>query len=85
MIKPILKLLVTLYRFLLSPFISGGSCRYTPTCSSYAQESLEKHNTAKACWLIFKRLGRCHPWGSQGYDPVPHPSSCSSSKSKVLS
>ena len=47
------------------------SCRYTPSCSHYAIEALEKHGAIKGGWLAAKRLMRCHPWGGHGYDPVP--------------
>jgi uncharacterized protein len=47
------------------------SCRYSPTCSQYAIEALERHGAIKGGWLAAKRLLRCHPWGGHGYDPVP--------------
>ncbi|MEH6715050.1 membrane protein insertion efficiency factor YidD [Parasphingorhabdus flavimaris] len=47
------------------------TCRYQPTCSSYAIEAIEKHGAIRGGWLGAKRLLRCHPWGSSGYDPVP--------------
>lgn len=46
-------------------------CRYVPTCSSYALEAVEVHGFARGGWLAVRRLGRCHPWGSHGADPVP--------------
>ncbi|MEO7837599.1 MAG: membrane protein insertion efficiency factor YidD [Acidimicrobiales bacterium] len=49
----------------------GGRCRYTPTCSSYAAEALRVHGAARGTWLSIRRLGRCHPWGGFGPDPVP--------------
>ena len=48
-------------------------CRFTPTCSSYALEALELHGALRGSWLAVKRIGRCHPWGGHGWDPVPHP------------
>ncbi|MEZ5181105.1 MAG: membrane protein insertion efficiency factor YidD [Acidimicrobiales bacterium] len=46
-------------------------CRFTPTCSSYALEAIERHGAARGSWLAVRRLGRCHPWGGHGWDPVP--------------
>jgi putative membrane protein insertion efficiency factor len=46
-------------------------CRYWPTCSSYALEALERYGSLRAVWLIGRRIGRCHPWGGAGPDPVP--------------
>lgn len=48
-----------------------AACRYTPTCSQYAIEAINKHGAIKGLWLAIKRIGRCHPWGGSGYDPVP--------------
>lgn len=58
------------YRLILSPWV-GYNCRYQPTCSAYALEALEKHGAFKGTWLAACRIGRCHPWGKSGYDPVP--------------
>ncbi len=46
-------------------------CRYVPSCSTYALEALEAHGAARGSWLAARRLGRCHPWGGLGFDPVP--------------
>jgi putative membrane protein insertion efficiency factor len=62
--------LIKLYQWVLSPWV-GPKCRYTPTCSHYAVEALQKHGLLKGLWLSIKRISRCHPWGSSGYDPVP--------------
>jgi putative membrane protein insertion efficiency factor len=62
--------LIRLYQLTLSPWL-GTQCRYEPTCSSYAAEALEQHGVVRGVWLAAKRLGRCHPWGRSGYDPVP--------------
>ena len=66
----IVALPVRLYRLLLSPWV-GTSCRFQPTCSVYALEALEKHGAFKGGWLAAKRIGRCNPFGGDGYDPVP--------------
>lgn len=61
---------VRFYRLVFSPWV-GFNCRYQPTCSAYALEALEKHGGLKGSWLTLRRIGRCHPWGGDGYDPVP--------------
>ncbi|MFC7451750.1 membrane protein insertion efficiency factor YidD [Insolitispirillum peregrinum] len=58
------------YQLLLSPVLPP-SCRYTPTCSTYALQALERHGLVRGGWLAIRRIGRCHPWGGSGYDPVP--------------
>jgi putative membrane protein insertion efficiency factor len=62
--------LIKLYQWIISPWL-GPSCRYTPTCSHYAVTALKRHGLFKGSWLTLKRISRCHPWGSSGYDPVP--------------
>lgn len=62
--------LVQLYRWFLSPLL-GSNCRYYPSCSCYAQESLRRHGALRGSWLAARRIGRCHPWHPGGYDPVP--------------
>ena len=61
---------VRLYRLIFSPWV-GFNCRYQPTCSAYALEALKKYGALKGSWLTLRRLGRCHPLGGNGYDPVP--------------
>ena len=46
-------------------------CRFDPTCSTYALEALERHGALRGGWLTVRRIGRCHPWGGHGWDPVP--------------
>lgn len=48
-------------------------CRYVPTCSSYAREAIALHGAARGSWLTLRRLARCQPFGSHGFDPVPKP------------
>ena len=62
--------LIRVYQYTLSPFI-GRSCRYTPTCSHYSVEAIEKYGPFKGGWMAAKRIASCNPWGGQGYDPVP--------------
>ncbi|WP_114782530.1 membrane protein insertion efficiency factor YidD [Botryobacter ruber] len=62
--------LVWMYQHLLSP-LTPASCRYTPTCSQYTRDAVKKYGPFKGGWMGLKRIGRCHPWGGSGYDPVP--------------
>jgi len=66
----VMRTLVLGYRYSLSPWL-GHSCRFRPTCSEYALEAIDRHGALKGGWLTLRRLGRCHPWGGHGYDPVP--------------
>lgn len=68
--KTLLQLPIRLYRWLISPML-GTNCRYHPSCSAYALEAIEKHGAARGGWLSVRRVCRCHPWGGDGYDPVP--------------
>jgi hypothetical protein len=58
------------YRLVFSPWF-GHRCRYQPTCSTYALEALAQHGGLKGGWLTLRRIVRCHPFGTCGYDPVP--------------
>lgn len=66
----VLALPVRFYRLVFSPWV-GANCRYQPTCSAYALQALELHGGIKGSALALRRIGRCHPFGGHGYDPVP--------------
>lgn len=61
---------VRFYQIVISPWL-GRTCRYLPTCSAYTIEAIEIHGAWRGVWIGLKRIGRCHPWGASGYDPVP--------------
>jgi hypothetical protein len=72
--RTLLIALVQLYRWFISPLL-GQNCRFYPSCSCYAQESLERHGALQGSWLAVRRICRCHPWNPGGFDPVPEPTS----------
>ena len=61
---------VRLYQYLISPLL-GSNCRHSPTCSQYMIDAINEWGVIKGIWLGINRLGKCHPWGTSGYDPVP--------------
>lgn len=65
-----LLILIRGYQLIISPLL-GSNCRFIPTCSEYAIESLRSYGLIKGCYLTIKRIGKCHPWGGHGYDPIP--------------
>jgi len=61
---------VYFYKYAISPMTSA-SCRHFPSCSEYAVEALKIHGPVRGIYLATKRILKCHPWGTYGYDPVP--------------
>lgn len=61
---------IKLYQWFISPIL-GPTCRYSPSCSHYMIAAISEWGIIKGTWLGLKRIGRCHPWGGHGPDPVP--------------
>jgi putative membrane protein insertion efficiency factor len=61
--------MIRVYQVAASPFPSP--CRFTPSCSTYALEAVERYGVVRGGWLGIRRLVRCHPFGGRGHDPVP--------------
>lgn len=70
MLKKLIIVLIEFYQMYISPRYPS-SCRFIPTCSSYAKEAIEKYGVIKGGKLAVKRILKCHPGGPGGYDPVP--------------
>jgi len=68
--KRVLTFLIRGYQYLFRPML-GHHCRFYPSCSDYALESVTRHGALLGVWLAARRLLRCHPWHPGGYDPVP--------------
>ena len=68
--KKIIVFLIKFYQITLSPLL-GSNCRFQPTCSQYMIEAINLYGVFKGLSLGFKRISKCHPLGSKGYDPVP--------------
>jgi putative membrane protein insertion efficiency factor len=62
--------IIRLYQRMVSPFL-GSNCRFHPSCSNYCIEALREHGMVRGLWLGMKRISKCHPFHSGGYDPVP--------------
>jgi putative membrane protein insertion efficiency factor len=71
-VRVLLIALIRAYQALLSPHLSGA-CRHIPSCSCYAHDAIARHGAWRGTLLAARRLLRCHPLGSSGYDPVPAP------------
>ena len=70
------RIFIRFYQKIISPVLhlfggAGSGCRFDPTCSEYLLQAIELHGFIRGCWLGVTRIGRCHPWGKSGFDPVP--------------
>jgi len=70
MVRALALALIRLYQVALGPHL-GGACRHVPSCSVYAREAIARHGVRRGMVLALKRVARCHPLGTHGYDPVP--------------
>lgn len=70
MIKALALMLIRFYKRFISPLLPP-SCRFTPTCSEYTYQAIEKYGVLKGGWMGVKRIARCNPFNPGGYDPVP--------------
>ncbi|MEX2585017.1 MAG: membrane protein insertion efficiency factor YidD [Balneolaceae bacterium] len=77
-----LLLLTRFYQVVISPW-TAQSCRHLPTCSDYMIQAIREWGALRGGWLGLKRLSRCHPWGTSGYDPVPERASESEKPNSV--
>ena len=71
--KKLLIFVLKMYKKIVSPFLEalfGKACRFTPSCSQYTIEALEKYGTIRGLTLGIKRFSKCHPWGGSGFDPI---------------
>ena len=63
-------MIILFYKGAISPLLAPR-CRYTPNCSDYGLQAIQKHGPFKGVWLTIKRISSCHPLGGQGHDPIP--------------
>ena len=70
MLKSLALLLLRGYKLFISPLL-GQTCRFSPSCSSYSMQAIERFGFFKGSYLTARRLMRCHPWNPGGYDPIP--------------
>ena len=68
--RPLIIFIIHSYQYVISPFLPVA-CRFSPTCSHYAAEAIERHGPGRGAWLAVKRILCCHPFGASGFDPVP--------------
>lgn len=69
MLQTVICFPIKLYRYFISPLL-GPSCRFYPSCSHYAETAIQHYGVIRGTWMALKRIFRCHPWSTGGYDPV---------------
>lgn len=69
MLKSFFLFLIKAYQLIISPLFPP-TCRFTPTCSQYSMEAINRHGISRGLYMTVRRLLRCHPFHSGGYDPV---------------
>ncbi|MEX0593847.1 MAG: membrane protein insertion efficiency factor YidD [Balneolaceae bacterium] len=74
--------LIRAYQWGISPWL-GAHCRHIPTCSNYSIEAIREWGIFRGGWMAIRRIGSCHPWGSDGYDPVPRKERSSEPESEL--
>ncbi len=79
MMRSLLLTLIRIYRAVISPALPPR-CRFTPTCSQYAEQAIQTWGPWRGTWLALRRIARCHPLGGTGWDPVPDNRSCCESE-----
>ena len=68
--RAVLIAVIRIYQAVVSPLLAPA-CRFEPSCSTFAVEAIARRGVVRGSWLALRRIGRCHPWGGFGYDPVP--------------
>jgi putative membrane protein insertion efficiency factor len=72
--RGLVSIFIRIYQVTLSPLlvaVTGSGCRFEPTCSEYFLRAVQMHGAMRGTWMGLRRIGRCHPWGGSGNDPVP--------------
>jgi len=74
MLRKLFIAIIRIYQYTLSPLLGSSKCQFEPSCSHYTVQAIETWGLSRGLWMGIKRIGRCHPWGGHGIDPVPRKS-----------